>query len=196
MFTSRAEFRLTMRCDNADLRLTPIGMEVGCVGPERLARFEGFRSETSTAMTRAHADLHPPQALAGFGLAVKSDGQLRGVFDLLRPDGNSQSMDAAFPWLVDLSPRVRRQIEVEALYSGYLQRQNTEARQLRSSESARLPYEMDYDDIGGLSTEMRERLSAARPTSLGALSRIPGITPPAVMAVIGHVRRRQAQRFT
>jgi tRNA uridine 5-carboxymethylaminomethyl modification enzyme len=196
MFTSRAEFRLTLRCDNADLRLTPVGMAVGCVGPERSECFEAFRSETSAALMRAHTDLRPPQALAGFGLAVKPDGHLRGVLDLLRPDGNAQSIEAAFPWLADLSPRARRQIEVEALYSGYLNRQEAEARQLKASESARLPDELDYDDIGGLSTEMRERLSAARPTSLGALSRIPGITPPAVMAVIGHVRRGQAQRFT
>jgi tRNA uridine 5-carboxymethylaminomethyl modification enzyme len=196
MFTSRAEFRLTLRCDNADLRLTPIGAAVGCVGPERMTRFEAFRSEMSGALARARADLRLPHALAGFGLMVKEDGQLRGVLDLLRPGERVAGVEASFPWLCNLSTRARKQLEVEAQYSGYLRRQEIEARQLRASEATRLPEELDYDDIGGLSTEMRERLRAARPTSLGALSRTPGITPPAVMAVIGHVRRGQAHRFT
>ena len=196
MFTSRAEFRLTLRCDNADLRLTPIGAAVGCVAQERMTRFEAFRSEMSGALAHAHSDLRLPHALAGFGLMVKEDGQLRGVLDLLRPGERVAGVEASFPWLCNLSTRARKQLEVEAQYSGYLRRQEIEARQLRASEATRLPEELDYDDIGGLSTEMRERLRAARPTSLGALSRTPGITPPAVMAVIGHVRRGQAHRFT
>jgi tRNA uridine 5-carboxymethylaminomethyl modification enzyme len=85
---------------------------------------------------------------------------------------------------------VREQVEIEAQYGGYLQRQEIEARQLKTNDSVGLPLDLDYDGIGGLSREMRERLVAARPTSFGALSRIPGITPPAVMAVIGHVRRQ------
>jgi tRNA uridine 5-carboxymethylaminomethyl modification enzyme len=196
MFTSRAEFRLSLRCDNADLRLTPIGVGVGCVGAERRARFKQFAQEMSDALNRARSDLHAPQALAASGVMVKADGQRRGALDLLGRGAKDDALNTAFPWLQQLSPKVRQQLEVEAQYDGYLHRQESEARQLRASDAVALPERLNYDDIGGLSTEMRERLGAARPATLGALSRIPGITPPAIMAVVGHVRRSQAQRFT
>jgi tRNA uridine 5-carboxymethylaminomethyl modification enzyme len=102
-----------------------------------------------------------------------------------------------FPWLGDLAPRVLEQLRVEALYQGYLGRQEVESRHLRASDAVLLPPDIDYARIGGLSAEMLERLHATRPTSFGALSRMPGMTPPAIMAVIGHVRRSyESHRFT
>jgi tRNA uridine 5-carboxymethylaminomethyl modification enzyme len=192
MFTSRAEFRLTLRCDNADLRLTPLGLSMGCVGGKREKRFADHARDVAAALRRAKAEIHSPQELRERGIAVKADGQRRGILDLLGKGFDVIALSTAFPWLQQLPPRVLEQVQVEALYSGYLGRQEIEARHLRASDAIGLPADLDYACIGGLSTEMKERLDATRPASFGALSRIPGITPPAIMAVVGHVRRLQA----
>jgi tRNA uridine 5-carboxymethylaminomethyl modification enzyme len=191
MFTSRAEFRLSLRCDNADLRLTPIGMAVGCVSSDRASAYSSYSKSLASALEQAEADLRTPQELNAFGLQVRADGQRRGVIDLLSREHEATRLEAAFPWIGALGLRVREQIEIEGRYRGYLQRQETEARHLRATDAATLPSNLNYALIGGLSTEMRERLVAAQPCSVGALTRIPGITPPAIMAVIGHVRAAQ-----
>ncbi len=188
MFTSRAEFRLSLRADNADLRLTPVGLEIGCVGTARASAFVAYEGAVKEALGRAGADLRSSGALARAGIAVKADGQKRGVLDLLAAGIDRDPLNRLFPWLVPLQPRVLAQLEVEAQYKGYLQRQDTEARQLRSADGVLVPEGIDYHAIGGLSAEMRERLLAARPGSFGALSRIPGLTPPAIIAVMAHVR--------
>jgi len=192
MFTSRAEFRLRLRCDNADLRLTPWGQQMGCIGSERARAFQSFAHEREAALALAASDRRSPQALAQHGLMVKADGARRGVLELPASDQGRGSLEAAFPWLVPLSVRIRQQIEVEALYRGYLSRQETEVKQLRTTEQILLPSDMDYHNIGGLSAEIREKLIEARPGSLGAMGRIPGVTPPAILAVMGHLRQLTA----
>jgi tRNA uridine 5-carboxymethylaminomethyl modification enzyme len=194
MFTSRAEFRLSLRCDNADLRLTPWGEQMGCIGRERRTAFHAFAQEREAALSLAASDRKSPQALAEHGIAVKEDGTPRGVLDLALAKKDPEAMEAAFPWLAPLSARVRQQIEVEAQYRGYLSRQAAEVKHLRTSEQILLPEDMDYGAIGGLSTEIREKLAQVRPGSLGAMGRIPGVTPPAVLAVMGHLRQLTAAR--
>ncbi len=190
MFTSRAEFRLSLRPDNADLRLTPIGMRIGCISAARAQRFAVHERAVGDAMARAEADRRSSSELAALGITIKADGHRRGALDALAAGVDAAALDAAFPWLSALDPRVREQVRVEGQYRGFLRRQGAEAHQLRQSDALNIPEDVDYGAIGGLSHEMRERLDLARPSSFGALTRIPGINPPAAMAVLAYVRGR------
>ncbi len=191
MFTSRAEFRLSLRADNADLRLTPVGLDLGCISQKRAELFTAYRGEVVATMAVAEGDLRTPSELAAHGIAVKADGHRRGALDIMGSGVADAKIDAAFPWLAGASLRVRQQIQIEAIYTGYLQRQEAEVRQLKAAETVKVPDGIDYARIGGLSAEMQERLVAARPESFGALTRVPGLTPPAVTAVMAHIRNAQ-----
>ena len=194
MFTSRAEFRLTLRVDNADRRLTPVAREIGCLSPDRAAAFAAYEHALTVGLDRARSDLRHAGELSQFGIAVKADGQTRGVLDLVASGVSRDALTPAFPWLADLGERVWEQLCVEGQYKGYLARQATEARQLTEADNVLVPDDLDYGCIGGLSREMQERLVVARPGSFGALARIPGMTPPAIIAVMTEVRARSKKR--
>jgi tRNA uridine 5-carboxymethylaminomethyl modification enzyme len=189
MFTSRAEFRLSLRCDNADFRLTPTGLQAGCIGPDRATQFKRLESELSNARALADADLRSPTDLTASGLPVRCDGEKKSIFDVLVKHAATPAVDHAFPWFASLSSRAREQLTTTALYGGYITRQNAEIRRFRATEAAAIPANLDYATVAGLDTEATERLRQAQPSSLGCLARVPGMTPAASLAVMAHLRR-------
>jgi tRNA uridine 5-carboxymethylaminomethyl modification enzyme len=190
MFTSRAEYRLVLRADNADQRLTPLGMAIGCVGRERGDAFAAKLALLDSARALVRGLRLTPPALARAGLTVNQDGVLRSAADLLGHQGVDLSRLAGiWPELAGIPPAIAEQLEIDARYAGYLERQDADIRAFRRDEALQLPDDLDYDTIGSLSSEIRLKLRQARPTTLGAAARISGVTPPALVALLKHVRR-------
>jgi tRNA uridine 5-carboxymethylaminomethyl modification enzyme len=193
MFTSRAEFRLTLRADNADQRLTGRGIDLGCVGPERAAVFHVKQKALAEARALAASLTLTPAAADKAGLAVKADGQRRNVVQLIAyPDIDLDRLAVIWPELAAWTPEVREQIEIDAAYAGYLDRQQADVDAFRRDEALRLPGDLDYAAVGGLSNEIRDKLTAVRPLTLGQAARIEGVTPGALTALLAHVRRPRA----
>ena len=195
MFTSRAEFRLTLRADNADQRLTARGIALGCVGDARAAAYGAKADDLARARARAGALVLTPAQADRAGLKVKADGQRRNLLQLLAyPDIGWDNLTGVWPEIAGWSAMAREQLEIEAGYAGYLDRQAADVAAFRRDEDLRLPDDLDYAGLGGLSNEVREKLAAVRPTTLGQASRIEGVTPGALTALLAHVRRGNAAR--
>ena len=190
MFTSRAEFRLTLRADNADQRLTPAGILLGLVGDGRRKRFEAKSAALADARARARELTLTPKEAERAGFHLNEDGQRRNLLQLLAfPQIGFDRLAGLWPDIGAWPDEVREQIEIDALYSGYLDRQAADVEAFRRDENLRLPQTLDYAVVGGLSHEAREKLAAVQPATLGQAARIEGMTPGAITALLAHVRR-------
>jgi tRNA uridine 5-carboxymethylaminomethyl modification enzyme len=190
MFTSRAEYRLTLRADNADQRLTKTAIELGAVSAERRQAFFDKTEALNRTRERLQSYNLTPQEANRHGLTVNFDGKRRTVSDLLAfPDIDWSDLVRVWPELEVIPATIAEQIEIDALYAGYIQRQEADILAFRRDEAVRLPQGLDYAQVGGLSNEAREKLLEACPDTLGQAARIEGMTPGALTAVLAHVKR-------
>ena len=195
MFTSRAEYRLRLRIDNADQRLTPLGREAMLVSDARwkfyCQKMEQIQDihlfSTTHNMTPSEASHH--------GFKINNDGRRRSIMDLLAyPDINMADLEKVFPELLSFDPVIREQIAIEALYAGYLDRQDADIRQFKAQENLVFPMGFSFGGISGLSSELIQKLEESQPTSLGQASRIEGMTPAALTLLLVHIRKAEARQ--
>ena len=190
MFTSRAEYRLQLRADNADQRLTDKGISIGCVGAKRARMHQEKQSALDDARKFAKSISLTPKEAERHGLSLNKDGQRRSAFELLSyPSVTITQLAKIWPRFGALAPKVAEQIEIDAKYDVYLSRQAADIAAYRRDESFELPDEFDYATLPGLSNEMKQKLQAHRPRTIGQAGRIDGITPAALTLLVAHARR-------
>ena len=196
MFTSRAEFRLSLRADNADQRLTPRGLEIGCVGQSRERIFEQKMERLGVARKRVQNVSFTPQQVLTSGITVNKDGTRRSGYALLGfPGFDFQKLLTLCGDLSDIDRESQKQLEREALYSNYLDRQKRDAEALRRDEKLTIPAGFDYHSIEGLSNELRSKLEKVMPGNLGQASRIDGMTPAALTLLLAKIRKFEKKKF-
>lgn len=189
MFTSRAEYRLSLRADNADQRLTGLGIGIGCVGVERASAFRAKMATLTALKQRLSSISKSPQEYGRRGIGVNQDGVQRSLFDLLaRPDISFSTIAMAFPDFAGADPKMSELIENDARYGVYLRRQEADIAKLRVAGDQVIPDEFDYEAVPGLSKEVRQRLSIVRPQSLAHASRVEGVTPAAATIIAAALR--------
>ncbi|WP_286791106.1 tRNA uridine-5-carboxymethylaminomethyl(34) synthesis enzyme MnmG [Thalassospira sp. UBA4513] len=194
MFTSRAEYRLMLRADNADQRLTDRGLDIGCIASTRAQAWDAKKSALNAAKAEVSELTETPNCLAKFDIKINQDGVRRSAYDLLAyPDIDFDTLTKVWPQLGALDPAIKEQVSIDAQYKGYLDRQAADIAAFRRDEELRLPRGLDFDKVGGLSAEIRLKLKEIQPETIGAASRIPGVTPAAVTALLGHIKSHKHQ---
>ncbi len=195
MFTSRAEYRLTLRADNADQRLTGKGIALGCVGAVRARSHEVKMTALREVRITAESLNVTPNEAARHGLELRRDGQRRSAFDLLSyPDIGIAELARIWPRFAELDEKIASQLEIDAKYAVYLDRQAADVESYRRDESLTLPEDIDYATLPGLSNEVRHKLQAQRPRTIGHASRLDGITPAALTLLVAHIHRQDRKQ--
>ena len=195
MFTSRAEFRLSLRADNADQRLTQKGIDIGCVGEPRRAAFENKMERMTAAKDRLTGQTYTPRALNQIGMSVNQDGARRSLFQLLSfPDVTFDTIAALDPSLSDIDLEIRDQLAKDALYAHYIERQNRDVEAMKRDEDQQIPSDFIYETLDGLSNELKKKLIAAKPRNLAQAGRVEGMTPAALTLLLAKIRQEKRNR--
>lgn len=190
MFTSRAEFRLSLRADNADQRLTGLAIELGCISEMRREVFEAKMRDLEYVRYVLEDQHFTPKDVQNAGLRISQDGNKRTAMQVLAfPDTKFEDVIPLDERLQSVRPEIRRQVEKDALYANYIARQERDVAVLKRDENLRIPEDFCFDTLDGLSNEMKSKLTATRPENLGQAARIDGITPAALTLILAHLRR-------
>jgi len=194
MFTSRAEYRLSLRSDNADQRLTPLGLSLGCVGSKRQEAFAEWQAALNAATQSLKSVSLTPNEAAQHDLKLNQDGVRRSAYDLLAHSHIDMGrLSKIWPQFNSLDAKVREQVEIEASYAVYLERQEADIAAMRKEEERLIPVDFDYSHLSGLSNELTQKLEKIRPVNLGQAARIEGITPAALTLILAHLRKTKNQ---
>lgn len=196
MFTSRAEYRLSLRADNADMRLTPYGIELGCVSSERARKFETYRAQREGLYDQLGALTASPNEMAIAGVAINQDGRRRSAREILSyPDISWDQVVQVWPELNSTDAKIATAVEIDCLYHVYLERQSADIEGLRAEEERVIPDDFDYSVLSGLSNELKAKLIARKPRNIAQASRLEGMTPAAVALLVAHLRKTQVSKL-
>ena len=193
MFTSRAEYRLTLRADNADLRLSPIGIDNGLVGKDRQSSFETKRNSIDKIKKMMINQYVTPKYLEKIGIKINQDGKKKTAYDLLSYEGfNMFNISEIFnlPQLNDFPKEVKEQLEIETHYKGYIRKQESDILSLKNDEKIKIPKDLNYNDITSLSNEIKEKLNKIKPANIAQASRVDGITPSSINLILSYIKNK------
>ena len=190
MFTSRSEYRLFLRADNADIRLTEKGYNIGCVSDERYSVFKAKKAAVDTFRELCKNTLIHPSDVEKVGVNIRKEGGKKSCFDLMSyVDVSHETMCKLCPEFIKTPADIYEQVEIESRYSGYIKRQMADIEVFKKDENLKIKEDVDYTKVGGLSREMVSKLSSVRPSTIGEASRIPGVTPAAITALLGFIKK-------
>lgn len=194
MFTSRAEYRLSLRADNADMRLTPLGISIGCVGADRASKFSTYAAQRTHLYERLGSLLASPNEMAAVGVSVNQDGRRRSAREILSyPEIGWADVVRVWPELAAENAKIAEAVEIDCLYHVYLERQASDVADVRAEESREIPNDFDYLALSGLSNELKAKLTAQCPLNVAQAARIEGMTPAAVALLVAHLRKNTSK---